>query len=60
MLNKWPTCYMRDLEPFVGTMTLAYRKGALHEFDPLSRRQEFVPQATIPLFWNGEVPTDTK
>jgi hypothetical protein len=39
-------------------MTLAYRKGALNEADPSSRRPYFVPQATIPLFWDGEVPSD--
>jgi cytochrome c peroxidase len=39
-------------------MTLAYRKGALNEADPLSRRPNFVRHATIPLFWDGEVPSD--
>jgi hypothetical protein len=39
-------------------MTLAYRKGALNEADPLSRRRDFVPHATVPLFWGGEVPSD--
>jgi hypothetical protein len=39
-------------------MTLAYRKGALNEADPLSRRQDFVPHDTVPLFWDGEVPSD--
>jgi hypothetical protein len=39
-------------------MTLAYRKGALNEANPLSRRPDFVPQATSPLFWDGEVPSD--
>jgi hypothetical protein len=39
-------------------MTLAYRKGALNEVDPLSRRPNFVPQATVPLFWDGEVPSN--
>jgi hypothetical protein len=39
-------------------MTLAYHKGALNEADPLSRRPDFVPQATFPLFWDGEVPSD--
>jgi hypothetical protein len=39
-------------------MTLAYRKGAMNEADPLSRRPDFVPHATVPLFWDGEVPSD--
>jgi hypothetical protein len=39
-------------------MTLVYRKGALSEADPLSRRPDFVPQSTVPLFWDGEVPSD--
>jgi hypothetical protein len=39
-------------------MTLVYRKGAVNEVGPLSRRLDFVPQATIPLFWDGEVPSD--
>jgi hypothetical protein len=41
-------------------MTLAYRKGALNEADPLSRRPSFVYEATVPLVWDGEVPSDTK
>jgi hypothetical protein len=48
---------MRDLQPFVGSMTLAYRKGALNEVDPISRRPCFVPHATVPLFLDGEVPS---
>jgi hypothetical protein len=48
-----------DMQPFVGTMILAYRKGALNEADPFSRRPNFVPQATIPLFRDGEVPSHT-
>jgi hypothetical protein len=39
-------------------MTLAYRKEALNEVDPLSRRHDFLPQATVPLFWDGEVPSN--
>jgi hypothetical protein len=31
-------------------MTLAYRKGALNEVDPLSRRLDIVSHATFPLF----------
>jgi hypothetical protein len=53
-LNKRQARYLRDLHPFVGSMTLAYRKGA----DPLSRRLNFVPHATFPLFLDGEVPSD--
>jgi hypothetical protein len=48
MLNKRQTRYLRDFEPFVGTMTLAYRKGALNKTYPLSRRPHFVPHATVP------------
>jgi hypothetical protein len=33
----------------------ACRKGALNEANLLSRRPNFVPKATIPLFWDGEV-----
>jgi hypothetical protein len=55
MLNKRQAIYLRDLQPFVGSMTLAYRKGAVNEAGPLSRRPDFVPQATIPIFWDGEV-----
>jgi hypothetical protein len=39
-------------------MTLAYRKGALNEANPLSRRPNFVYEATVPLFKDGEVPSD--
>jgi hypothetical protein len=36
-------------------MTFAYRKGALSEEGPLSRRSDSVPQAAVPLFWDGGV-----
>jgi hypothetical protein len=54
-LNKRQARYLRDLLPFVSSMALAYRKGALNEANPLSRRPNFVPQATFPLFLDGEV-----
>jgi hypothetical protein len=57
MSNKRQARYLRDLQPFVDSMALAYRKGALNEVDPLSRRPDFVPHATIPLFWDDEVPS---
>jgi hypothetical protein len=38
-------------------MALAYRKGALNEANPLSRRPDSVPHATVPLLWDGEVPS---
>jgi hypothetical protein len=38
-------------------MTFAYGKGALNEDGPLSRRPNFVPQATFPWFGDGEVPS---
>jgi hypothetical protein len=60
MLNKREARYLPDLQPFVGSMTLAYRKRALNEADPLSRRPYFVPHAISPLFWDGEVPSDRK
>jgi hypothetical protein len=49
MLNKRQARYRRDRQQFVGSMTLAYRKGAPKEAHPLSRRTNIVPQATIPL-----------
>jgi hypothetical protein len=58
MLNKRQARYLRDLQPFVGSMTLTYRKGAMNEAHPLSRRPDFVPRATFPLFWDGEVPSN--
>jgi hypothetical protein len=39
-------------------MTLAYRKIALSEANPLSRRPDFLPHATLPLFWDSEVPSN--
>jgi hypothetical protein len=48
--NERQARYLQDLHPFVGSMTLAYRKGALNEAYPLSRRSYFVPMATVPLF----------
>jgi hypothetical protein len=58
-LNKPQFFYRRDLHLFVGTMTLTYRKGAMNEADPLSRRPYFVLVATVPLFGDGEVPSCT-
>jgi hypothetical protein len=58
MLNKRQARYLRDLQPFAGSMTLAYRKGVVNEADPLSRRPDFVPHATVPLCWDGEVPSN--
>ena len=34
MLNKGQVRYLRDLQPFVGSMALAYGKEAMHEADP--------------------------
>jgi hypothetical protein len=56
MLNNRQARYLRDYQPFVASMTLAYRKGAMNEADPLIRRPDFAPQATVPLFWDDEVP----
>jgi hypothetical protein len=56
-LSKWEARNSQDLQPFVGLMTLAYRKGAMNEADPFSRTPHFVPEATAPLFWDGEVPS---
>jgi hypothetical protein len=60
ILSERQARYLRDLQPFVGTMTLAYRKGALNEADPFSRIPYFEPQTTVPLSWDGEVPSDSK
>jgi threonyl-tRNA synthetase len=49
---------VRDLQPFVDTVTLAYRKEALNEAHPLSRRRDFVSHATIIFCWDGEVPSE--
>jgi hypothetical protein len=56
-LTKRQARYLRDLQPFVGTMTLACHKRAVNEADPLSRRPYFVLHATIPFFGDGEVLT---
>jgi hypothetical protein len=60
MLKKRKVRYLRDLQPFVASMTLAYRKGALNKCDPLSRRPEFVPHVTVPLLSDGEAPSYAK
>jgi hypothetical protein len=49
-LNMRQALYLRELQPVVGSISLAYRKGALNKVCPLSRRPNFVPQATVPLF----------
>jgi hypothetical protein len=59
-MNKRQERYLRNLQPLVGSMTLAYRKGAGNEAYPLSRRPYFVPHAIVPLFWDVEVPSDEK
>jgi hypothetical protein len=55
-LNRRQARYLRDLQPLVGSTTLAYREETLNEVDPLSRRPNFVPHAKVPLFWDSEVP----
>jgi hypothetical protein len=59
-LNKRQARYLRDLQPFVGTMTLAYRKGALNEAYTLRQRPNLVPYAKVLLFGDGEVPSHAK
>jgi hypothetical protein len=49
-LSKRQVRYLQELQPFVDTMTVAYRKGAMNEADPLSRRSHFVSHVTFPLF----------
>jgi hypothetical protein len=51
---------VHDLQPCVGTMTLAYRKEPMNEDDPLSRRPDFVFQVTVPLFWDDGVPSEQR
>jgi hypothetical protein len=58
MLNTRQARYLRDLQPFTSSITLAYRKGILNEANPFSRRLDYVPHAIVPLFWDGEVPLD--
>jgi hypothetical protein len=62
MLNKRQARCLRDLHPFVGSMTLAYRNGAMNEADTLSRRPYFVPHShnfNI-LGWRGSVMSRIK
>jgi hypothetical protein len=47
--------YVRDLQPFTGAMTLAYRKGSINEADHLSRRTTFYAQTSLLLFGDGDV-----
>jgi hypothetical protein len=60
MLNTRQARYLRDLQPFVGSMTLAYRDGAMNDDDSLSPRPYSVPHAIVPLFWDSEVPSDSE
>jgi hypothetical protein len=60
ILNNRQARYLRDLQPFVGTMTLAHRKGAMNEADPLSRRPwsyhgRTSCHSSIILGWRGSV-----
>jgi hypothetical protein len=56
MMNKRQTRYLRDLQPYVGTMTTVYRKGTLNEANTPSWRPNFAPHAKVILFWDVEVP----
>jgi hypothetical protein len=55
-LNKRHVGYVRDLPPFVGAMTMAYRKGSRNEACPLRLHAEFYAQANRLLLWDGDVP----
>jgi hypothetical protein len=61
MMNKRQARYLRDLQSFPGSMTLAFRKGTrLNEAHLLSRRLYFILHAMCPQFWDGEVPSARK
>jgi hypothetical protein len=55
MLSKRQARYRRDLQPFVGSMTLAYRKGVVNEAVPLSRRPFTSGHIYIVLGWRSFV-----
>ena len=55
-LNRRQSRYVRDLQPYVGSISLAYRKGKWNEADPLSRRPDFKPISFGGLYWTGDVP----
>jgi hypothetical protein len=52
--------YLRELHPFVGTMTLAYGKENLNEANPLGRRPDSVVRTSChtSLIWDSEVPSE--
>mmetsp|Transcript_32607 Transcript_32607/g.82239 ORF Transcript_32607/g.82239 Transcript_32607/m.82239 type:complete len:736 (-) Transcript_32607:576-2783(-) len=55
-LNRRQVRYVRDLQPLVGSISLAHRKGKWNEADPLSRRPDFKPIGFGGLYWTGDVP----
>lgn len=55
-LNRRQVRYVRDLQPYVGSISLAYRKGKWNEADPLSRRPDFRPLSFGGIYWTGDVP----
>jgi hypothetical protein len=55
-LNKQYARCVRNLQPFTGAVTLAYRKGSINQSNSLSRQVDFYTQANFPLFWDIDVP----
>jgi hypothetical protein len=55
-LNKREARFVRDLQLFMGAMTLAYCKDSKTEAYTLSRRADFYAQPSLPLFWDCDVP----
>lgn len=53
--NRSQVRYVRDLRPYVGSISLAYRKGKSNEADPMSRRPDFKPSCHGGLYWTGDV-----
>jgi hypothetical protein len=55
IFNKRQTRYLWDLQPFLGTITLAYCKGALNEADTLSSESILCSSCrnSIILGWRG-------
>jgi hypothetical protein len=57
ILNKRQARYLRDFQPFVGTMTLAYRKGS-HERSRSVKPETILRtlgHGTITLGWRGSM-----
>ena len=60
-LTDRQTHWVEELMPYANLMCILYKKGIIHEIDPVTRRPEFFPVDNLRgpyecLRWDGNVP----